>query len=806
MVKTETFMERLANHVIAKRNIYTAIAIILTIFFCWQCRKLSVKTVFADLLPQKHPYIKLHNEIRNKFGGANQVLIMVGVKTTGKYKDVFNTETLQKVKAITNDLLLFNAVDRYKITSLASQKIKDFRARPEGYVSVPVMYPEVPQTAEDLKKLRLTVYGNPITYPGLVSLDSEKTLIQVDFFEERMDYKITFKELQDLRKKYEDDNHFIAIAGNPMHIGYIESYVPKAIRIFGYTILAFLVLFYVFFRSKRGTIMPVFASLLSAVWGLGFLAMMNFNLDPLVLVFPFLIGALTACHAVQVVKRYKEEVYHLGDTKVACKKIISSLFVPGVGGAITDSTGILILCITPIPIIQKICLVCGFWVFGTIFIAMFLLPILLSYFPLPPSRENYAGFAQEGNSFLDKMLYKQGRFICGKGKYAILIVSLVLTVWAYFQQLKLPVGNVVPGSEILWPFHRYNVDSFRVIFNMPLLNPMYVVCEADKPYAQNSPTLIREVLKFVRYMSRTPNQRVMFVGSLNGPIPNFNRAVRDTDPKWIFAPTIDDQLRQLWRVVYSTGGPGDWDKYIDADEKAANIVLFLRDKTADSLTEVIDRINKYVKEESLAGKPIKAFINDQDTTFTFQYRLAGGTAGVQAAINEVLVKYNDMTTWIAYIMVFFVVALSYQSFTAALFISLPLLTSTFMTQAFMTLNNPPIPLTTATLPVASVGIGLGEDYAMYIVSRIIEEYRDNKRSLDDSIAVALGTSGKAVVYIGVTFICGLGFWALSPLMFQALMGLFLAIILVINILGALFIVPSFIALFKPKFITSKRQN
>jgi hypothetical protein len=806
MGKIETFMERLAEHVIKKRNIYTAIAIIVTIFFGWQCRKLSVKTVFADLLPQQHPYIKLHNEIRNKFGGANQVLIMVGVKTTGKYKDVFNTETLKKVKSITNDLLLFNAVDRFKILSLASAKVKDFKSTPQGYVSLSVMNPEVPTTEEDIKKLRLTVYGSPICYPGLVSLDSAKTLIQVDFFEEQMDYTITYKELTELRKKYEDDNHFVAIAGNPMHIGYIESYVPGAIRVFGYTIIAFLALFYVFFRSKRGMIMPVFAALLSAVWGLGFLAMMNFNLDPLVLVFPFLIGALTACHAVQVVKRYKEEVYHLGDTKAACKKIISSLFVPGVGGAITDSTGILIICITPIPIIQKICLVCGFWVFGTIFIAMFLLPILLSYFPLPPSRENYAGFAQEGNSLLDKMLYHMGRFICGKGKYGILIAALVITSWAYVQQLKLPVGNVVPGSEILWPFHRYNVDAFRLIFNMPLLNPMYIVCEADKPYAQSNPTLIREIIKFARYMSRTPNQRVVFVGSLNGPIPNFNRAIRDTDPKWIFPPSVDDQLQMLWQVVYSTGSPGDWDKYISADSKAANIVLFLRDKTADSLREVIDRVNKFVKEESLAGKPIQAKINDKDTTFTFDYRLAGGTSGVQAAINETLVKYNDMTTWIAYVIVFFVVAASYQSFMAALYISLPLLTSTFLTQAFMTLNNPPIPLTTATLPVASVGIGLGEDYAMYIVSRIIEEYRDNKRDLNDAIAVALGTSGKAVVYIGITFICGLGFWALSQLMFQALMGLFLAIILVINILGALFVVPSFISLFKPKFITSKRQN
>src|SRR5512137_2636358 len=590
MGKIETFMERLADHVIEKRNIYLTIAIIATIFFGWQCRKLSIKTVFADLLPQKHPYIKLHNEIRNKFGGANQVLIMVGVRTTGKYKDIFNTETLQKVKAITNDLLLFNAVDRYKITSLASQKIKDFRARPEGYVSVPVMYPEVPKTEEDLKKLRLTVYGNPITYPGLVSLDSEKTLIQVDFFEERMDYKITYKELQELRKKYEDDNHFLAIAGNPMHIGYIESYVPKALKIFVYTIIAMFLMFLIFFRTKRGMVMPVLAALISAVWGLGFLAMLNFNLDPLVLVFPFLIGAMAASHSVQVVKRYREESAILGEGKAACKKIITSLFVPGLAGVVTDASGILIIAITPIDILYKITISCAFWAFGTVFIAFFLLPIIFSYFPLQTTPE------KEG--FLDRMLHGLGYFICKKGKIPILVIALIVSIWGYFQQLKLPVGNVVPGSEILWPFHRYNVDSFRIIFNMPLLNPMYVVCEGDRPFTQNAPIVIRDILKFVRYMSRTPNQRVMFVGSLNGPIPNYHRAVRDSDPNWLFPPTVDMQLKQLWRVIYTTGSPGDWDKYMDSDTQAANIVLYMRDKTADALIEVIDRVNKFVKEES----------------------------------------------------------------------------------------------------------------------------------------------------------------------------------------------------------------
>jgi hypothetical protein len=140
----------------------------------------------------------------------------------------------------------------------------------------------------------------------------------------------------------------------------------------------------------------------------------------------------------------------------------------------------------------------------------------------------------------------------------------------------------------------------------------------------------------------------------------------------------------------------------------------------------------------------------------------------------------------------------------AIIITVPLLTATFLTEAFMTLNNPPIPLTTATLPVASLGMGLGVDYAIYLVGRIIEEYRDNKRELNDAIVIALGTTGKAIIYIATTLIVSLVFFFFSKLMFQALMGLLMAIVLFINMLGALFVVPSFIALFKPKFITSKR--
>ena len=96
------------------------------------------------------------------------------------------------------------------------------------------------------------------------------------------------------------------------------------------------------------------------------------------------------------------------------------------------------------------------------------------------------------------------------------------------------------------------------------------------------------------------------------------------------------------------------------------------------------------------------------------------------------------------------------------------------------------------------------DYGIYLVSRIKEEFK-NKGNLPDALDEAMGTTGKAIVYTATTLLCGIVFWFLSKLMFQALMGLLLAIILTLNMFGALLLVPSFIVLFKPKFIVGKSK-
>jgi predicted RND superfamily exporter protein len=178
--------------------------------------------------------------------------------------------------------------------------------------------------------------------------------------------------------------------------------------------------------------------------------------------------------------------------------------------------------------------------------------------------------------------------------------------------------------------------------------------------------------------------------------------------------------------------------------------------------------------------------------------------GVQAAVNETLTEYQLLTLGLSLLVVFIFCSVMFQSFVAGLIILAPLLLSNVLAFTFMVLNNPPLPLTTATLPVASIGIGLGVDYGIYLVSRIIEEYKNTGKDFPEIIAVSMRTTGKAIIYIATTLICGIIFWFFSKMMFQALMGLLLAIILTLNMLGALLVIPSLVLIFKPKFITKHK--
>jgi hypothetical protein len=657
----------------------------------------------------------------------------------------------------------------------------------------PLMYPDIPDNEQAMNKLRDNIYSNPQYYGQYVSYDSKKSLIMVDFLEEDINYRTVFNELSRIRQHTEDGNHIISIAGEPMHMGYIDQLMNQVMIVLGITVCSIIIVLFIYYRNIRAAVIPVLSAAMSAVWGLGFMALAGFNLDPLMLVLPFLIALMAARHSMQCLSRYLEEYAQSQNMRTAAVTTIASMFPPGLTSIITDALGIALVAIAVIPVLTNIAVACSFWFIATVILSVIFTPLFLSFIPETERLRKHLRrvLVQEQQDYRDRLLSWIGRWVPRRGKWYVAAVTVAMTSIGLYYAQQITIGDFMPGSSILWPFHRYNKDAFRITFSMPLLNPLYIILEGEGGnfddekgggFVTQAATL-REMNRFTRYMMQ--HDRVMFAMSIVNTVPRFLMSTYEDDPQCFHLPREDDALHFITRRLLHSGGPGTWDTYVDTEETYANIVVYCRDKMPKTIEGVFQHIQKYI-----AGNPGPP---------GGRYRLAGGAVGVQAAVREVIEEAQIWNLIFALGGVFLFCAIQFKSITAGLILTIPLAISNILTFALMGAYQ--IGLTVNTFPVASVGIGLGVDYGIYFIGRLREE-KEKGGTLAEAIYRAITTNGKSILQIATTITLGLVLWAFSSLKFQAEMGILLAILLFLNMLGALFLVPALICMLKPKFLTN----
>ncbi|MCP4715523.1 MAG: MMPL family transporter [Deltaproteobacteria bacterium] len=783
-------MKKLADFIINQRLLVLIIITLITLFFGYHMLKLNISTNFNELLPQSHEYVKIHNDFRKTFGGANFLVVMVSVKEG----TIFTTETLKKIRSITNKLEGIPGIDRYKILSIASRKIKNQRITSWGMEAVPLMWPEVPQTAEEMEVLKNAIYSNERYYGMFVSLDSKKSLIFADFFEEDLDYNVVYRELEKIRAATEDDNVTVSIVGHPMHLGVVASMIDEMNYIMIGTGLMMPILLWLAFRSILAAVFVPFTAVVSGIWGLGFMSLMGYNIDPLLFVMPFLISLMAFRHSHQLYNRYFEEYIKTRDNLAGIRVIIEKMFLPGLTSIATDAFGIAIVAIAPIPVLQKMAIAGCFWCFVTIVIGLILTPVALSYIPISKRFlahiEKEQRKEQERKGFANRFADWLGPFIVGSGRYWVIGIVMVVLGFSYYFSEQLIVGDAQVGSNLLYPDSRYNQDSVRINKNLPLINPLFVAIEGEKVRSLKN----REVLVDMRNFSRYMLQHSGAVGADNmvSPLMGMPSMFHEADPKWRGLPE-DQQTASTYLVALTmSGDPGDMNKFLDPKMRETNIVFYYTDKTGPTIERAIATAKTYINELSTLPEG-------------FKYKLAGGVIGVEAAINEMVASKQIQTLLLALGMVFVFCAINFASLKAGLILMIPLVISNFMAFAYMAIYD--IGLSVSTLPVSAAGIGMGVDYGIYMLARAAEEKKRNPYlTLKEVIMVTIQTYTKSVVYVAGTLVLGLLVWVLSGLKFQAQMGMMLAVILFLNCLGAVFLVPVLMLLFKPKFLNYRPEE
>ncbi|MGV8075036.1 MAG: RND family transporter [Syntrophobacteraceae bacterium] len=774
--------------------------VLLTIFFGYEVFfKLKIETNFFELYPPKHEYIQLYKEFRKMFGSAN-VLTIALERTDGK--DVYNIDTMRKLDQLTLGILQIDGVNPLQVTSATHPKVKKIVIGTWGVDVQPLTHPAAkgyPETEEECAILRNAVYTQEGIRGFYVSLDDKSAAVYAAFWEEGLDFHYLYKAINDLTASVEDGVHKCHVSGYPMLYAWMDHYKLQLMLVLLITFAAMIITLGGYFRHVRGVVIPVVSGALSGLWGLGFAGFMGFNIDPLLLVVPVLLSARALSHSCQCMDRYHQEYAVIGRKDEAIVKAYAAVFAPCLVGTLADGIGCLTICIATIPLMQKLAYVSSFWVISILLAVTILNPCILSFLPAPSIEEDkvkvrgfigkreFSKWSVLYQNFMEMILRMSGP----RAKWVSMAVIVFLASCGAYTATHLKIGDSSAGGAILYPDHPYNVAAEMMNRSFIGESRMVIVVKGREKGAIKDQKTLSTMEKLGDFMQNN----IPSVGgtmSLTDIVRRINRMFHDGTPNWEMVPQESEILGQIYFIIAGRMAPGEMDMFVSMpDYTDSNVTGFFRDFNHATIKAAI------AKTKEFADKVNK------DPDSKVDIKVAGGILGILAAVNEEV----EWSYWAIFIVIFAAIfllcAITYRSFKAAFILILPVYISQVMCELFMMLMH--IDLNIDSLPVASVGVGVGIDYGIYLMSRIKEECALTD-DFEKAKMMGLTTTGKTIMFTALTLVVALIPWLFSSLKFQAEMGILMLVLMIFNMVGALVFVPSLLGVLKPKFVKEMEKR
>jgi len=782
----DNYRFRLAALIMRNRLMFALLFLAITVFFAIGINGLTIKTIFSDLLPKDDPYVQVFKDHPN-FGNPLTVTVMIKRKNG----DIYNTDTLQKVWDFTRAIDLIPGINHDSLISISTEKARYAEATPYGVDMRPLMGDSVPDSKRELDAFRKKVEQSPNVRTFYVSGDETATLITAAFLEDLLDYDVVFKGVQKLAAEYRDSNHEVYVVGQPVLTGWVYKLQSQTYTIFGVTLLLLIIALALYMRNIAGTLTPIICSSVAAVWGFGMVGWISSPIEPLLMIVPLLLVARSFSHCVQFSERYYEIYSVIKDKKKAAEITMGVMMAPSILGVVTDTMGIVFIALAPIPAMERFALFTGFWAICIIPTGVFLISIVLSYLPTPKNIDKMVSHGEsdhEGHGLQLRLLHAIAKVTHGKRAKVTTAVVAVATAVSIGVAMQIEIGNPVEGSNILWEDSDFNTAIRAVNDHFPGVNTLEIILEAKTRDLNHrvvrTPEAVAVSLQIQAMVESDPVLRPRATLSFADYMMEANRLFSGGDPKWLPLDPTEAAVRAAGTAVVFGTNPINFSHVSDFEFQNSTISLWYKDNKQSTVDAAL----------ASAQRAVDA-VGVEHTDFTV--RMGSGTIALQQAMNSVVSRYHWLILALLNVAIFAVVAYAYRSAMASLIILIPVNISNFMLSATMHVLG--IGLDINSVMVAVLGVGVGIDYGIYLMSRICEEYTPDI-GWAEAITKSITTTGKAIMFTATIMLIGIMPWyLLSDLKFMADMGLLLVAIMLINMVLSLVVLPLLVWLIKPHF-------
>jgi len=741
---------------------------VLTLVLGYQALGISLNAAFDKMIPTKHPYIANFLEHRSQLGGLGNTL---RIAIENKKGTIYDREYLEVVKKITDEMFLYPGVDRPYMKSLWAPAVRWTGVTEEGLDGGPVIPDDYNGSPESIDQVRTNVERSG-EIGQLVAADFKSSIVLVPLQEvseesgARINYRHLSNKLEKIRAEYESENIAIHVTGFAKIVGDLISGLTQVLAFFVAAAVVCTGVLFWYTRCVRSTLLVVMCSLGAVIWLLGILPSIGFELDPYSILVPFLVFAIGMSHGAQKMNGIMQDIGRGTHKLVAARYTFRRLFLAGFTALMADGVGLAVLMVIDIKVIQDLAISASIGMAALILTNLILLPILLSYTGVSASgaQRSLRATSNEINSQHEKHKFWAFLDLFTHRKYALfaVVTASVLGAAAFAVSLQLKIGDTGSGAPELREDSRYNRDNAFMVENYAASSDTYVVMVKTPEYqcgTYDTLLAVNELETRLRQLSGVES-----TNSLAALTKQASAGLNEGSLKWFEIPRSQDLLNAI-----ITRAPRE---LFNQNCNLLTVYVYLKDHKADTLDAVVQVVEAFAATHNSEGT---AFLS------------AAGNAGIEAATNIVVKRANIQMLALVYAAVVVLAFLTFRSWRAVVCAVLPLMLTSALCEALMVYLN--IGVKVATLPVIALGVGIGVDYALYMLTVVLARLREGA-SLSEAYYRALLFTGRVVVLTGITLGIAVATWVLSPIKFQADMGILLAFMFVWNMLGALILLPA----------------
>lgn len=755
------FLRRYTGFMVRHAWMVLALSLVATGIVAAGIGRLRVDLDPEQQLPADHPYVAVDRKIRKEFGGKNFVAIALVPASGG----VWQRQVLQTVYDLTFDLLNAPGVLRQNVMSLSSPYVRVPVDR-GGVLKADYLMRDVPQDEAGIAAVRELYEREPLVKGTVLSNDERAALVLVDFSEDTpvADIGATVARIVE---KYRSSQLDIAVTGAPIFENIEATLVRRQAGYFAATVAATLLVLWLVFGQVQGVVLPTATALLSTAVALGFMGLAGIPMNAWTAAVPMVVVTVAAGHSAQMLKRYYEEFARCGDRSRAVVESTRRIGTVMIAAGCTAGSGFAALALLGIPSLAQFGLGVACGIFAAIALEMtFMLALRVVW---PTGRATTAdGPLSRG---LEYVLQPLAAAVARRPRVVVacFAATALLAVAGY------PRLTAEVSSRTYWSEHTQVGRDLRVFERFfPSTTTLTILLEGG-PGSMQTPEAVAVMTGLQRAMAAEPGV---------GRTSSLADIVRRTYE--VFAPEeavngLPAQADLIAQLVYLSDSPAI-ERYVDRSYSRSVVFGFL-DREDTALTRrVMARLEQYVADHPPRG---------------IRVSLAGGVGPTVLALNDHTVRGKVLNITVVFAVIFTIASLLLRTPLGGAYVTAPLVMALVVNLGLFSWLG--IAFDVSGASIAAIGVGIGADYAIYVLYRLREEM-ERTGELESALRETMRTTGRAVLFVALAISAGFAVYLASDFYAFRILGFFVPLTMLVSCLTALTLLPALVLMLRPRFI------